>query len=1112
MTVCSRCGHESPDEARFCASCGTALGATTRREERKVVTVVFADLVGSTARADHADPEDVRAVLAPYHARLRQELEHFGGTVEKFIGDAVVAVFGAPVVHEDDPERAVRAALAIQDAIAELNDANRDLGLQVRVGVNTGEALVALDASPAEGEGMVSGDVINTGARLQAAAPPGGVLVGDATYRATERVIEYEHADAVVAKGKTEPVRAWRAIAPRARFGVDLGGAGRAPLVGREREATLLAAALERVRAEREPQLVTLVGVPGIGKSRLVQELWRIVDEDPDLITWRQGRSLPYGEGVAYWALGEMVKAQTGILESATIEEAAERLAQAMVELIDDDGERAWVERHLRPLVGLLAERGAGAESAPEAAAAWRRFFEALADSRPTVLVFEDLHWADDGLLDFVDELVDRVAGVPLLVVASARPELLERRPGWGGGKRNAQTVSLTPLTDDDTARLLQSLLDRSVIPAEVQTALLRNAGGIPLYAEEYVRMVESGGATGDVPETLQGVVTARLDGLPEDEKLLLHAAAVLGKVFWTDALAALVPGEPWLLDDRLHALERKEFVRRERRSAVEGARQYVFVHALVRDAAYAQMPRAERSRRHRTAGEWILALSPDRSQDRAEMLVHHLLQAIELGEAAGLDVDDLRAPAVGALVEAGSRTWVLAAPESSARFYRHAIEVTGGDEPDPKLLYLHGRAVAWNGSAEAAPILEQAVEKSLARGDRITAALALVDLYQGRWVRGEDVDPSTLQQALELVEDAPESIDRARVRGAVGRFYGLSGRSVDALPLDESALATARRLGDRQFEAWILNNRGVARTNAGDIDGLDDIRAALQIAEELGSIDVLRCHVNLGSILASLGKLEEAREHHRLGHDQALRREHPSEQRWLASELVLDAYWAGDWDEAMRSGQALLDRSDDAAHYMDQVVAFVLAEIELARTGKLREEEIRGILDVARRIRDPQALLPILAATARNRRLLGWPAHEVESLVDEFLEAMRGTQTLIGFDPYACVVAAEGYRSAEIVGELAGRPRTAWTPAIEAEAAGDPFAAAEALAEIGDRPEEAHARLRAASLLAAAGRTSDAARQAEQAAGFYRSVGATARLVEAERLLDGLGERGAAS
>ncbi len=1111
MITCTRCGQESPDEARFCASCGTALAAVVRREERKVVTVVFADLVGSTARAERLDPEDVRAILAPYHTRLRHELERHGGTVEKFIGDAVVGVFGAPVAHEDDPERAVRAALAIQEAIAELNE-DPSLELLVRIGVNTGEALVALDASPSEGEGMVSGDVINTGARLQTAAPPGGVLVGEQTYRATDRVIEYEPWEAVSAKGKAESVAAWRAIAARARFGVDLGGTGRAPLVGREREATLLTTALERVRAEREPQLVTLVGVPGIGKSRLVQELSRVVDEDPDLITWRQGRSLPYGEGVAYWALGEMVKAQTGIMESATSDAAVERLASALAELIEDDVERAWVERHLRPLVGLVAERGAGAgESAAEAAAAWRRFFEALADARPTVLVFEDLHWADDGLLDFVDELVDRVVGVPLLVIATARPELLERRPGWGGGKRNAQTVSLTPLSDEDTARMLQSLLDRAVIPADVQEELLRNAGGIPLYAEEYVRMVESGGASGGVPATLQGVVTARLDGLPEDEKQLLHAAAVLGKVFWTDALAALVPGEPWRLDDRLHGLERKEFVRRERRSAVEGAHQYVFVHALVRDAAYAQMTRAERSRRHRAAGDWILSLSPDRSQDRAEMLVHHLLQAIELGEAAGLEVGDLRAPAVDALVEAGSRTWVLAAPESSARFYRHAIEVTGGAEPDPKLLYLHGRAVAWNGSAEAAPILERVVAMSLARGDRITAALALVDLHQGRWVRGEDVDAGALQQALELVEDAPKSIDRARVLGAVGRFYGLSGRP-DALPLDESALEIARGFGDRALEAWILNNRGVARSNAGDIDGLDDIRAALQISEELGSEDALRCHTNLGSILASLGRLEEAREHHRLGHEQARRREHPSDERWLASELVLDAYWAGDWEGAAASGRALLDRAPDAAHYMDHVVASVLAEIEVARTGTLRGEELRGMLDAVRRIRDPQALLPVLGATARNGRLLGWSATEVESLVDEFLEVMRSNQTLIGFDPYACVVGAEGYRSDEIVAELAARPTTGWTPAIAAEAAGDPAAAADALAAIGDRSDEAGARLRAATLLAAAGRTSEAAQQAALAIEFYRSVEATARVVDAERLLGRLGERGAAS
>ncbi len=840
MIVCSRCGRESPDAERFCASCGTALKPVVRREERKVVTVVFADIVGSTARAEHADPEDVRAVLAPYHARLRRELEHFGGTVEKFIGDAVVGVFGAPVAHEDDPERAVRAALAIQDAIADLNDADPALELEVRVGVNTGEALVALDAALAEGEGMVSGDVINTGARLQGAAAPGGVLVGEATYNATERVIEYEPVEAVAAKGKAEPVQAWRAVAPRARFGVDLGGAGRAPLVGRDRETALLAGALERVRAEREPQLVTLVGVPGIGKSRLVQELWRVVDRDEELISWRQGRSLSYGDGVAFWALGEMVKAQAGILESDSADVASTKLARSVEDLLADDNERAWVERHLRPLVGLGADvTGRADEQRTEAAAAWLRFLEAIAEQGPALLVFEDLHWADDGLLDFVDALVDRASGVPLLVVCTARPELLERRPGWGGGKRNAQTVSLPSLSDEDTAHLLQALLERSVLSAGAQSALLRNAGGVPLFAEEFARMLGTGAGADTVPQTLQGIVAARIDGLPDDEKRLLHTAAVLGKVFWTDGLATMSDEESWSLEPRLLSLERKEFVRRERQSAVEGARQYAFVHALVRDTAYSQIPRADRSREHRRAAEWIASLPGDRSEDRAEVLAHHLGSAIEYGTAAGLPVDDLRPAAAKALHEAGDRAWALAAPREAARFYRAALAVGTIGEPDPHLLFALGRSLVYAENA-GEDELEQAVEGLLAAGDVSTAAEALVALHEVRWLAGT-TGTALLERACELIGDTVDTRAAAFVHGSLGRFYGLSGRSAEAVPLDERAMAGAEHVGDRRLYAWALTNRGVARWNLGDPESVADLEQALEISLEIGSSDVGR-------------------------------------------------------------------------------------------------------------------------------------------------------------------------------------------------------------------------------------------------------------------------------
>src|SRR5438876_6755482 len=319
------------------------------RRERKVVTVLFADLVGFTARAEELDPEDVEAILQPYHKRLRSELERFGGTVEKFIGDAVMALFGAPVAHEDDPERAVRAALAIRDFALEE-------GLELRVGVTTGEALISLGASPAEGEGMASGDVVKTAARLQSAAPVNGILADETTYRATRQAIGYRDAAAIEAKGKSESVLVWEVVAARSRFGVDVTHHARVELVGRERELSILRDAFERARHERLPQLVTLVAVPGMGKSRLVYELSRIVDADPELITWRQGRCLAYGDGVAFWALAEVVKAQAGILERDSEAEAAEKLRVAVTDAIDNESDARWVESHLGPLVGLESE------------------------------------------------------------------------------------------------------------------------------------------------------------------------------------------------------------------------------------------------------------------------------------------------------------------------------------------------------------------------------------------------------------------------------------------------------------------------------------------------------------------------------------------------------------------------------------------------------------------------------------------------------------------------------------------------------------------------------------------------------------------------------------
>ncbi len=362
MAICLKCGQDNPDGFRFCGACGVALTTTVVSEERKVVTVLFADLVGFTSRSERMDVEDVRGTLAPYHALLREQLEHYGGTVEKFIGDAVMALFGAPVAHEDDPERAVRAALSIRAAIARLNDEEPGLDLHVRVGVNTGEALVVLGADAARGEGVASGDVVNTAARLQASAPVDGILVGETTYHATNRAITYREAEAVVAKGKSQPLLVWEAVEARARLGVDVVQRPTTPLVGRSEEVDLLLDALRRCRSEQTVQLVTLVAAPGIGKSRLVWELMKAVERDPDFITWRQGRSLPYGDGVTYWALGEMVKAQAGILDSDTAQQAEDKLQASVADLIHDPAEAAWVMEHVRALAGL---EGAGRRRPP---------------------------------------------------------------------------------------------------------------------------------------------------------------------------------------------------------------------------------------------------------------------------------------------------------------------------------------------------------------------------------------------------------------------------------------------------------------------------------------------------------------------------------------------------------------------------------------------------------------------------------------------------------------------------------------------------------------------------------------------------------------------------
>jgi class 3 adenylate cyclase/tetratricopeptide (TPR) repeat protein len=836
MAVCSSCGKELPGEFPFCPFCAAPLTAQPTApvsEERKVVSVLFCDLVGFTAASEQADPEDARARLRPYHERVRLELERHGGTVEKFVGDAVMAVFGAPVAHEDDAERAVRAGLGILDAIGELNDADPALSLQVRVGVNTGEAVVELGARPEHGEGLVAGDVVNTASRLQGAAPIGALAVSEQTFRVTERVFEWERLEPVRVKGKADPVALWRPLRARARFGSDVTRPSATPLVGRELERSLLTGTFERAAQQASPQLVTIVGEPGVGKSRLCTELFGYVEERPGLVRWRQGRCLPYGDGVSFWALREIVKAESGVLESDSPEQATAKLERALPE---GDPDRNWLLARLGSLVGTPAEP-AGQE---ELFAAWRRFFESLAAERTTVLVFEDLHWADPALLAFLEHLADWAEGVPLLLLCTARPELYERHPTFGADARNAQRINLAPLSDAETAQLVSVLLERAVLPIETQQALLEQAGGNPLYAEEFVRLLADRGRPGEhaeVPESVQALIAARLDTLPTERKSLLQDASVLGKVFWAGALARMSDSDPAAVEQALHELTRKELVRPARGSSMEGEREYGFWHVLVRDVCYAQIPRAGRVARHQAAAAWIEEKAGERVEDLADVLAYHYQAALELSRAAGIgdQAEQLQAKALRYLALAGERALALDIDQAERQLALALELAPAGDPTRASLLERWAQAAQQQGRLQDARLaLEQALELFRDQGDPIAAGRVMTRLGLVVHRLGDPRGEEMIFGAVALLEEQPAGPELVAAYAYLAGRTAFSGDHAESVEAAERALALAAELGLPE-PAFALHWRGLARCQLGDAGGVEDTRRALQLALEHG-------------------------------------------------------------------------------------------------------------------------------------------------------------------------------------------------------------------------------------------------------------------------------------
>jgi class 3 adenylate cyclase/tetratricopeptide (TPR) repeat protein len=1046
------------------------------RRERKVVTVLFADLVGFTARAEQMDPEDVAAELGRYQAHVSEVLARYDGTLEKFIGDAAMAVLGAPIAHEDDPERAVRAALAIRDRAREQDD-------KVRIGVNTGEALVTVDARADAGQTLVAGDVVNTAARLQAAAPVNGVLVGETTQRATAAAIQYREAEPVEAKGKAQPVAAWVALEARSRLGVELEREPLTALVGRERELGLLRGAFERAREEREPQLVTLVGVPGIGKSRLVYELFESAEADSELITWRQGRCLSYGDGVTFWALGEIVKAHLGILESDPREEVERKLR----EVVRDPR----LEPHLRPLVGVGTAELGGSDRRSEAFAAWREFFEALAEDGPLVLAIEDVHWGDDDLLDFVDHLVDWARGVPILVVATARPELLERRPAWGGGKSNALTISLSPLSEDETARLIGAVVDQPVMPAETQSELLARAGGNPLYAEQYARILLERGELADLPETVQGIVAARLDLLEPEQKALLQDAAVLGRTFWTGGLATVAALDREAVEDRLHGLERRAFVRRERRTTVAEETQFAFLHVLVRDVAYGQLPRAERAGRHRRTAEWIESLG--RPEDHAEMLAHHYLSALELTRASGVEDEALVARAGIAVRDAGDRALALNAFPAVVRFYTQALELSRADDPErPEFLFRLGRALHQTMDPQADEVLENAVSELVAAGHAERAAEARTFLSELWWSRGQGVLAlEQIERALGLVGDG-DSEARVRVLARLSRRQMLADENEEAISTGREALAIAERLGLDELRADLLNSIGPARVQIGDAGGMADLETSVEIAVALDSPIAAVSYNNLGAVYLYSGDVrrdqqlreESMRVGERFGDSRTL--------RFGRAVLLEHSYYGGRWEETMRGADAFLAECEAGApHYLEPTARLVRALISLACDD--RETASRETLHaerISRESNDPQMVTPSLAVRLRMELEAG-SLDQAGAIAAELLEQPRRVEWMPPGTELAWAAQSLGIEDAARQWIKTIATESKWNDAALLILDGEFGRAADVFAEIGSLPDAARALLGAGD-----------PESLGKALDFFRSVGATRYVREAESLL----------
>jgi len=1131
---CPECGAALAGTEKFCPDCGAGLGlppgqAPTERAaseapvaERRLVSVLFADLVGFTTASEGRDSEDTRELLTRYFDTSRLIIERYGGTIEKFIGDAVMAVWGAPVANEDDAERAVRAALELVAAVPGLDPA-----LRARAGVLTGEAAVTLGATD---QGMVAGDLVNTASRIQSAAEPGTVLAGDSTKRASDAAISYKDAGEHELKGKAEPMQLWQALrVVAARKGGGRAAGLEAPFVGRDREFRLVKEMFHTTAEDRRASLVTVIGVAGIGKSRLAWEFEKYMDGLVDEVYWHRGRCLSYGEGVAYWALAEMVRMRAGVAEDEDESEALAKLRETVAEHVPDPTEREWVEARLQQLLGLTVRSDSERE---DLFAAWRLFFERLAEKGPVVLVFEDIHWADAGLLDFIEHLLDWSRNQPIAVVALARPELADRHPGFGRSARSAATVALEPLDDAAMDALLFGLAPG--LPDALRETIRDRADGIPLYAVETVRMLLDKGllelspdglvAVGtieslDVPETLHALIAARLDALEPAERRVLESAAVLGKTFSTRGLATLSGIAEDELQPILTRLVRKEVLALDADPRSPERGQYGFLQALVQRVAYETLSRRDRRALHLAAAAYLAEESGIEPDEIAEVIAAHFRDA-DRADPAAPDAEIVRAQAREWLVKAGERAASLAAPADAQRAFDAAVGLADDPLERASLLERAGRqAMAGNELELAVERLRDARDAFEAEGKTHDAARAAARMSVTLWNLGRSDEAHALVEPAfaVLAADEPDA-DLAMLAAEAARIEHFRGDRETALQRVDLALdiAEAQLLPEVLSEA--LNTKAlVLSSHPHEQRGL--LREALAIALEHDLVtSSLRAYNNLAIALNVTGRDEEADRLTIEALELARSRGNVNYTAWFAGGRAITLYLEGAWDEAVALADELLP-DGPAAQGNPALASCVLAELALDRGDRERAE--RYLARVAPGMEASSADQQQQAILNYRERLRA----QAEGRIDDMLDLVeRGVELLLelGYDETAANAAAVGVefardeddreRLARLVQLVDERSTVGRTWGFEAQLdrlrgalaslAGDHDAAtgalAQALAQVRDRGKDfllARVLTDYGAALARAGREGEAEPLLDEARSLFERMGAVAWL-----------------